>query len=425
MQRLRRRRFPAFKSSHSRWGGAAFLLILALGPTLIAKAAKAPSATPTAQFDVHSIYDFEIVGITDFPNVYTGGVQESDGSVTFYVTARDPALLAAIAAADTDGKPYRFVIVPYSHAKTHGLVMAIANQSDLLMSEGVRLVAWEPDPRTSLVTVHLETPTDADLAALAAARGVPLSSVTIATYPAQVEALLRSRFGSGLLVDRTYEEPVTLAHRRNDTSPFTGGDDIRRKSGLNFAECTGGFPVVKNGTSVTYMSTAAHCGAGTWKIGDTSTVIGIVSSGERWTPNNGYDFELMPTDVISSVWGGSASTPVRYPLYGGPYFPQVGEPISWDGAITREVRNVTVTKNDGCAIAGQGSEQGKVCNLIQSSNSPVVVQVGDSGGPVFQHTCETCNKVKPIATIVGKTTTTAYAQWIGVQLDVSLTHIDD
>jgi len=53
--------------------------------------------------------------------------------------------------------------------------------------------------------------TEADLAKLAAARGVPSSSVTVATYPVEVEALLRSRFGMGLIFERKFEDPMTPA----------------------------------------------------------------------------------------------------------------------------------------------------------------------------------------------------------------------
>jgi hypothetical protein len=37
---------------------------------------------------------------------------------------------------------------------------------------------------------------------------VPRSSVTVASYPGQVQALLRAQFGNGVQVDPTYEEPA-------------------------------------------------------------------------------------------------------------------------------------------------------------------------------------------------------------------------
>ncbi|HLI52602.1 MAG TPA: hypothetical protein VKU87_12460 [Thermomicrobiaceae bacterium] len=179
-------------------------------PSAYSQAVGTPVAAPSASPPAQTLYDFEMEGDTDFPNVYTGGVHERDGSITFYVTRRDPELLAAIAAANPTKIRYRFVIVPYSYAEANGVTMSIAKEGDQLMREGVRLEEWGPDPRTSLVVVHLQKPQESDLKALASTRGVPLSAVTTQTYPEQVEALLKSRFGPGLQVSLVYMQPATF-----------------------------------------------------------------------------------------------------------------------------------------------------------------------------------------------------------------------
>jgi hypothetical protein len=202
---LRFHRFPA------KWAIIVALILLGTGSILVARATSGPSnlwLLPTPATVPTSIYDFELTGVTHFPNVYTGGVQESDGSVTFYVTRRDPALLSAIAAADSNRTPYRFVIVPDSYAETNAVTMAIAAQNDALRADGVFLVSWGPDPRTGTVVVNLAKPTDHDLAKLADTIHVPLSSVTVDNYPAQAQALLRAQFGNFVWVDPTYQEPA-------------------------------------------------------------------------------------------------------------------------------------------------------------------------------------------------------------------------
>lgn len=177
-------------------------------PSTYLQTAASPVATPGATAPPLTLYDFESEGDTDFPTVYTGAVHEHDGSITFYVTKRDPKLLAAIAAANPTHIRYRFVIVPYSFKEEDRVTMGIAHDGKQLMREGVRLVEWGPNPRTSLVIVHLQKPQVSDLKALAAARDAPLSEITVKTYPAQVEALLKSRFGPGLQVSSEYEEPA-------------------------------------------------------------------------------------------------------------------------------------------------------------------------------------------------------------------------
>lgn len=207
-------------------------------------------------------------------------------------------------------------------------------------------------------------------------------------------------------------------HRRNDTAPFAGGDDLSEL-------CTGGFPVERNGTSNVYMETAGHCGTGTWKIDSTGTVMGTALSSDQYYNDGSHDdFELIGTNAGDLVWGGSASTPVLDILTGGPYLPPNQSPIAWDGAFTREVRNVPLVAQGICKV--DGTEQ--VCELIKSSQSFVGSQGGDSGGPVFQHTCQTCTTIRPIATIVGKDPNNGpyvYAQYVGIQLLASNTHIDD
>lgn len=408
------------------------VLAFAVGPMLIAGTSStstaSPSSSPAAKtvtapsghFVAPSLYDFELEGDTDFPNVYTGGVREPDGSVTFYVTQLAPDLLAAIEAADTNGTPYRFVIVPHSYAETNSLTMRIAHNAGTLIADGVRFVDFGPDIRTGLVVVNLAEPTNSDLAALAAALNRSASSITIENYPEQVEVLLQSRYGNDVRVAETYKQPAIAANRRNDTAPFAGGDNVCNPQYC----CTGGFPV--SGDSGTFMTTAAHCGIGTFKIDSTSTVVGTAEPGHQFSPPIDYDVELIgPTDVRSQVWGGSRTAPVQLTLTGGPIDPMIDDPISWDGSNTGEKRNILVTNRNQCVYEGEPGAQGLVCNDIESSNSPMVVQGGDSGGPVYQHTCQTCNTIKPMGTIIAYNTTTAYAQYLGVQLSITSTTVDD
>jgi len=214
----------------------------------------------------------------NFPDIYAGAILQPDGSETIYVTSRDPALLAAIASADTDDTKYRVVMVPNGHAAMMRLVAELTEQSNTLRSDGIELIKWGPDPSKGKVSIQLAKPTALDLASLTKATGLDSSAVTAETYLARAAALLRARFGDGLYVQDTYQEPLTLDHRRNDTPPFAGGDNITSPK----EECTGGFPVVRNGTSSTFMLTAGHCLDGPWYIDETSTLMGNVGTGNRY-----------------------------------------------------------------------------------------------------------------------------------------------
>lgn len=164
-----------------------------------------------------------MLGLNSYPTVYAGDVGQLDSSqtetyVTIYVTAANAALQAAVATADTNGTPYTYATVPHSYAEMENLTLAIAGDKTLA-SAGVTLTEWGPDPTTGMVTVHVATPSVAQLSMLASALGVSDTAVTAATYPMQVQALLQQRFGAGVVVAPDYSTKAHLLSRRDDTAP--------------------------------------------------------------------------------------------------------------------------------------------------------------------------------------------------------------
>jgi len=114
--------------------------------------------------------------------------------------------------------------------------------------------------------------------------GTLLIGLTDSTLPEGAANALSSRLGVTVKIEHD-DMPAPASTRTTDTSPFYGGDALISSTNVT---CSSAFSV-KNGAS-TYELTAGHCGGGTWRVTNGSTLGTVASS--RYT-SGGYDMEII------------------------------------------------------------------------------------------------------------------------------------
>ena len=160
----------------------------------------------------------QTLGEQQFPTIFAGATKNPDGSYTIYCTQVTPALKTAVANEATDGTKYAFVIVPRSFATLHNTTLAIADDHDMLRSQGMSMGGWGPDPAHGQVKVRLTQPSSSQMQDLASALHLPASSITLTTYPRAVETLLQRQFGNFVVVSSTYIPPSRFFNVHSNTS---------------------------------------------------------------------------------------------------------------------------------------------------------------------------------------------------------------
>ena len=411
-----------------RWPvGVACILASILFLPSLTSGAVANSSTPSAS----ELFGDQVsmLGRIRYPGVYAGAALVSDGSLVIYATIGASALVSAVAALDTSASSYSFVSVPEGLSTMLATTMALNNDQAGLAADGIHLNTWGPDPTHGQVQIQLQTPSSTDFAAMDARLATSVGPTTSTNYLARATQLLQGKYGSGLAVDSVFGQKHTLFDK-SDPQPYTGGASSAAVLGTNsYSVCSSSFPLAYGPYPSYWVMTAGHCSkvgqsweeeqAGFYTPNMGVTAGTAVNNGsDDWAWIQGY------TTFRDQVLGGPVNSPVPYNISGSE-LPPINSPIAWDGARTGEVRWIPLTNADQCAnfplhAPYSGSET--VCNLIVSPNSnPGVAKGGDSGGPVFQHTCSTCNAVYPIATIVGGDNPNgyggnAYAEWVGQEL---------
>lgn len=347
-----------------------------------------------------------------FPASFSGAVRHPDGTVDVYAVMAKAAPLRQFLRTVGAGSrtPYRVLPSPRSAAQMDATMIQLG--AAWVERSGITVTLAEPNAATGAIAVTTMPPTPL-------ARRVVANAATAAdrrpdadTYAGAAQRVLSAHL-PGVVVASTAGTVAQVASRRVDARPFTSGDSIESNDTAPgfIVQCTTGFPLISNADGSMATTTAAHCGAGHWLVNG-ATYEGAVTAATRREGGN-VDSEAMPTSVRGGIWGGAPGEPaVRYPIV-SQQVPPVGAPITWDGSNTLEVRNVAVLANDACARFE--APVNYMCHLVESpSGNPVVSQPGDSGGPVFQHTCPTCTTVSAIATIVGGGGGRAYAGRVGL-----------
>jgi len=178
-----------------------------------------------------------------------------------------------------------------------------------------------------------------------------------------------------------------LADRYHDTQPYFGSDNIQHTANNITYECTDGFKVDVNTTPV--MLSAGHCGSAKWFNGTTSNEIGVTGQ-LHFKDGSKRDVQTIKNErYFQDVWGGAFGDPATgLEVHGGfTGYVSVGQLITFDGSVTKEVRDVkVVASGDNVCITSEGAT---ICDLIKTNaknqSGKLACQNGDSGGPVYQY----------------------------------------
>jgi hypothetical protein len=271
----------------------------------------------------------------------------------------------------------------WGSAAAKALTNRILADQKSLARQGVELTQWGPDAATGKVKVYLTH------------------------YSATARHALIARYGKGIIVaHRSLPRPARDG-RQNDTSPFSGGDIIDVPEGI----CTSGPTVIGNNSGNTFMLTAGHCAPDGFPIFTHTVMMGTVTNVRLCTPC--IDSETVSGSYSDTIWGGPANG--SGPLYDedGSLFPQPGQGagslVTADGAVTGEVRGVTVVAVNQNVTFNDGFTTRFITQATK--NGWTVCQPGDSGGPWMQHEGNTGN-VKVVGTEVGGSGSTCYYEQI-------------
>ncbi len=291
-------------------------------------------------------------------------------------------------------------------------VVSVARSSNQLKAQMARVVTaqpwaggaqgllsqWYVSPRDNALVIGLTDPTPA--LRLLARRTFGPSVIVVQRDRSQ--AMVKRSIATGARTQQ-YRGPLvsattTAPNRLNDSAPFYGGDRIIYTSALpngytNIEQCTASFVFNQPGFG-RVMSTAGHCGP----------------NGRAWQqgwfdkPNSRiYENGLMGTDYNTQfgnnrpdgelLKGGSyaprvyTSSSGNSPQSSTPRLPSVGEGLCTDGSFTGQNCYAKVHATNACLNLADNGTVYYVCNqlLLQSTNGSVIVQPGDSGGPVYTH----------------------------------------
>ncbi|MDQ1438083.1 MAG: hypothetical protein QOK43_1712 [Acidimicrobiaceae bacterium] len=293
---------------------------------------------------------------------FGGASWETGGLVTFRLTAGD------VPAALQSNAKIRVQQVQFAISALDAAMDTVANRLNPLLAPGIA-------PGRSGDAWPWEAAVDVDV-----------NKVVVAIGPAQApnDSAIRNSLAdlvtAGTVAPITYQPVLPLAvdestsclSQDDCTSPVRAGVAIVRPVGGNAAAlCTSAFTMV-DGLGVRHVSTAGHCGGGTWRhhgsdIGNTT-----------WIRNSGnIDFQAFRANNDTS------KTPENY-LY---------RPGDHNLRIDKEIIKPSATK--GNEVCGVGAVGGQQCGKMETHNASFNGQPGygkmsaaetchgDSGGPVF------------------------------------------
>lgn len=307
------------------------------------------------------------LGTESYPAIYAGDELTTDGQTDIYVASGDDsALLSAIESLATPlGATFSIERVSMSYDDINRISDTIRLHLASFLASGYEVSSWAGDPRTGTVAISLA--------------GLPGG-----VSAAQAETYFATTVSPNVVIATTTAGPINLLYDRyNDVPPFYGSDNIQDAS----VECTAGFAAYVGTTSVSL--TAGHCGSSSsWHVGTTGTIFG--ETGQLHFGDGVHDVQtIKDKQYAAAVWGGAYGDPATTLNVRGGFSSYVaaGQLITFDGSITKEVRDVKVTAsgNNVCVVA----EGTSICDLIETNlTNEAGIQAchpGDSGGPVYQY----------------------------------------
>ncbi|WP_412734350.1 S1 family peptidase [Krasilnikovia sp. MM14-A1259] len=372
----------------------------------------AAQAAPVRQLPVVSADDLTALNriVTSAPHRFAGvAVDEAARTVDVFVPSGEQAragtdlsTLPTLAPA-APRLTVRLVPVPRSQAELDTVFGQISARQPWASAARGRISAWYVNPRSNKVTVGLSEITDAMRAAARATFGDAVELTRMEQHHSMAgQAVVRTGRlrAHSVAALRSAPEPAAAAAptRLLDSRPYYGGDRIIRTQAnpdgtTSIWWCTGSFTVLSGSTRL--MSTAGHCGpAGTaWQQGyfetGTQTIyvtgpMGTVRA-VQWG-NNRMDAETLDGGSYwpGAVYGGQLDT-TAWGL-DGQQAAAVGSTVCSDGSVTRESCAGRISAINACLNLNDNGTTVRVCNqALADSTTDVIVQHGDSGGPVLRH----------------------------------------
>lgn len=282
------------------------------------------------------------------------------------------------------------------------------------------LSEWYVDPSADRVVVGLTRITSA---ARAAAREAFGGTVVLTVVP---RATLAVRT---LAADRIVRLPTGTATpdssggtRRNDHSPFYGGDEILSyfKTGpnkYNVVQCTSSFDAYDHLRKWNVTVSDGHCADGMvfarWYSGYISGHTFYLGSLEGVIDNERH--ENKSSDVLTitlrkktatyspHVFVGSATSSFAYSLAGSYAFSR-GEKICTDGVDSgSQICGGSITNTNMCVVFSDDGQTVQTCHLAEATYKRPFCVPGDSGGPVYNDALTMIRKVYALGTIEGYT----------------------
>jgi hypothetical protein len=319
------------------------------------------------------------------------GLWIDNASDTVYVSASKagvtPGTVEALTPrAAVGGATMKLVLVhaTYSFAQLEAIDGRVIHDKGLqraAKASHATLSEWYPDPETDKVVIGFTKVTPAERAEVRAEYGTTARVITA--------QLAESAVGKGPLTatrsPRTVHADVS---RTADSAPWYGGDEI---GGGGFL-CTSGFDWANDS-----MTTAGHCGSTAWTnngvyVGTTFTL--------QWGGGR-IDMQRMDgSSYLPYIWAGANGTTPE-PVSGSGGVAQ-GAMYCVNGYRTGQNCNAVVDAIDVCRGLNDNGTEVNVCDLdeAESYNDSVLVQPGDSGGPVY--TSNSKNDPYAVGTISGR-----------------------
>jgi hypothetical protein len=262
-------------------------------------------------------------------------------------------------ADSNDGSPKTWnvsiVDVKYSQNDLAAIQQEIPNREPWSSISSPYLSIWYVDPASNAVVVGL-------------------TSVT-----GDIQSQATASFGDRVrLITQARAVPLT---RNVDFPPYWGGSVI---TGSGHG-CTSGFPAFRRSNGHHGLLTAGHCFPLNSIVDQDGALYGTVT----WRVYGGgnYDAEFVDTSASGNVgdvvYDGCDACATNVTVLS--YFPVgAGDATCTDGAVNLENCNATVQETNLCVVYSDGQT---VCHLdgATSDNGSWIVQIGDSGGPVYIH----------------------------------------
>lgn len=346
-----------------------------------------------------------------------------------------PAIPAAASTTHSLGEK------PYSSATLLSVMARIPNAQPWATIVRSTLSQWYVDARADRVVVGLTRITSA---ARAASRHAFGGAVQLTVAP-RASLTVRNLGTATRLVRLPSRRTIPNSSggvRRNDGSPFYGGDEIISyvKEGTKYdvVQCTSSFDAYDTLNKWNVMLTAGHCSADfpsdTWYSGYISGQTFYVGAKEGTIDDETFNNKDPDAMTITQeklgtfsahVFVGSATSSTNYPLDGSDSF-KTGELICTDGVDSgAAICGPSVTHTGMCVVFKEGSGTINVCDLAEATYSKAFCIPGDSGGPVYVD-MGTTKKVYALGTIEGSTTgeNNCYMNELGPALSVTNARLD-